>query len=89
MYMRIDSPLEEELEFFASQKSEWLKYYKGQYALVKGHQLLGTYTTMEQAFVAGVRALGNQPMLIKQVTEKEEIMYISALARGTTLYVHP
>ena len=76
------------MEFFASQKSEWLKYYKGQFALVKGRQLLGTYTTMEQAFAAGVRALGIQPFLIKQVTEKEEVLHIPALDAGV-LYVYP
>ena len=74
--------LERELEYFEQQKTELLLHYKGQFALIKDNELLGTYTTPEQAFSAGVRALGNQPFLIKKVQEKEEVIYFPTLSTG-------
>lgn len=74
--------LETELAFFQQHKNEWLNVYKNQFALVKGSELIGTFTSAEQAFVAGVEQLGNVPFLIKQVAEKEEIVQFPALALG-------
>lgn len=74
--------LERELEFFKKNKAEWLKYYKGQFAVVKNEQLLGTFTTFEEAFHAGVKALGNQPFLIRKIGEQEEIAQFPALEAG-------
>jgi len=74
--------LEQELQYFDAHKSELLEHYAGQFALIKGDSLLGTYTTLEEAFEAGVRALGNQPFLIKQVLETEEVIQYPALAVG-------
>lgn len=79
--------LEKELEFFKSQKDELLRYYKGQFALIKDDKLLGTFTTLAEAFEAGVRSLGNQPFLIKQVMEGDEVIQYPALAVGM-LYAH-
>lgn len=66
--------LEQEREFFESQRGELLKHYKEQFALIKGNELLGTYTSHEEAFDAGIHRLGNQPFLIKQVREKDEVI---------------
>jgi len=74
--------LEHELEFFNSHKKELLKHYEGQFALIKGHKLSGTYTTWEEAFDAGVKQFGNVPFLIKRVQEKEEVVQFPALVVG-------
>lgn len=74
--------LETELEFYNSQKEEWLKYYHGHFALIKGKKLIGTYTTWEEAFKDGVNKLGNVPFLIKQVQEKDEFVQFPALIVG-------
>lgn len=74
--------LERELEFFKRRRAEWLQHYKGQFALIKEERLIGTYTTFQEAFEAGVRELGNQAFLIKQVTEEEEVIQYPALTVG-------
>jgi hypothetical protein len=74
--------LETEVEFYNSQKNDWLEHYEGKFALIKGKKLLGTYTTWEEAFDAGVQKLGNVPFLIKQVQEKDEVVQFPALAVG-------
>ena len=74
--------LQKELEYFEREKSRLLAHYKGQFALIKGDELAGTYTTFAEAFEAGVRAFGNQPFLIRAVAEKGEITQYPALAVG-------
>ena len=74
--------LEEELRHFESRRAELLKYYKGQIALVKGGELIGTYTTTAEAFTEGVRLFGSQPFLLKQVEEQDETVSIPALSVG-------
>lgn len=80
--------LERELEFYRSQKQALLQTHKGQFALIKGEKLLGAYATFEEAFNAGVAAIGTEPFLIKEVTEQDEIMQNPALAIGM-IYAHP
>lgn len=80
--------LEQELAYFQAVKGDLLKHNKGQFALIKGSELLGTFTTAPEAFEAGVKALGNQPFLIKQVVEDEETISYPALSVGM-LYARP
>lgn len=74
--------LEEELKCFHESKAELMKHHEGQFALIKGSKLLGTYTTIEQAFDAGVKELGNQAFLIKEVKEAEDMIQFPALSVG-------
>ena len=74
--------LEQELRYFEAHKKEWLQHYKGQFALVKGEELLGTFTSFEEAFDAGIEKVGNQPLLIKQVLDKDPEVQYPALAVG-------
>jgi hypothetical protein len=74
--------LELEVEFYNSQKKNWLQYYEGKFALIKGKELIGTYTTWQEAFNDGVQKLGNVPFLIKEVQEEDEIVQFPALAVG-------
>lgn len=80
--------LEQELEFYQSQKQALLQTHKGQYALIKGEKLLGTYTTFEEAFNAGVAAVGTEPFLIKEITEKDASVQNPTLAVGM-IYANP
>lgn len=72
----------EELHFFEKNKEEYLKHYEGQFALIKGKKLIGSFTTEEEAYKAGVEQFGNTPFLIKQVVKKEPINAIPALMLG-------
>ena len=81
-------PLEIELKFFAQHKDEWLLHYKGKVALVKGEELVGTFTTETEAFTAGVQKFGNISFLVKTIEEKERLIQFPALAVGV-INVHP
>ena len=73
---------EKETAYFNAHKVDLMQHYKGQFALIKEEDLLGTYTTFEEAFEAGVKLLGNQAFLIRQVVEGEEVVQYPALAAG-------
>jgi len=74
--------LEQELQYFHAHKDEWLRIYADQFALIKGEELYGTFTTLQEAFDEGIRRLGNQPFLIRQISEREELVQYPALSVG-------
>ena len=74
--------LQKELDFFQANRPKWLQEYKGKFALIKGTELIGTFDTAENAYVAGVERFGNVPFLIKQVLEEEPVGHIPALTLG-------
>jgi len=71
--------LEKEIRFFNQIKPELIKVHKGKVALIKNEQLLGTFTTLEEAYKEGIRRFGKEPFLIKFVDETEEQQTIPAL----------
>jgi len=71
--------LKRELQYFKTIKGDLLKTNKGQFALIKGEDLLGAFTTMEEAYKEGVARFGTEPFLIKQIVEVEEEQKIPAL----------
>jgi hypothetical protein len=75
-------PLERETAYFESHKSEMLQHYLGQFALIHGDDLLGTFTRFEEAFDEGIKRLGNHPFLIRQVVEDEAPVQFPALVLG-------
>jgi len=74
--------LDTELKYYENMKAELLAHHEGQYALIKGNQLVGTFSTLEEAFTAGVEHFGNVPFLIQFVQEEEEIIQHPSLAVG-------
>ena len=74
--------LEVELRFFESKKEEWLEKHRGRYVLIKGEELMGVFTSLEDAYNEGVKQYGNQPFFIKQVTEVENIEQVPSLMLG-------
>ena len=74
--------LDQELAYFDKQRKEWLHYYNGQVALVKGEKLYGTFTTISEAFDAGVHLFGTQPFLIKEIEEEDKVIQYPALSVG-------
>ena len=74
--------LKEEIEYYRAIKEELLKKYEGKYALIKGKQLIDTYTTHEEAYNAGVEKYGNEAFLIQQILPEEPIQSLPALMLG-------
>ena len=80
--MSEQSPLQTELEYFQKHKQEYLKLYQGQFVLIKGEVLAGTYTTEAEAYKAGLEKFGNTPFFIKQVLDNDESISYPALTAG-------
>lgn len=80
--------LEQELAFFEQHLAEWLSIYGGQFAVVQGQQLLGTFTTFDQAYAAGVKAYGTASFLVRRVEDAPSVAYNPTLVVGA-LYAHP
>lgn len=74
--------LQNELDYYEKNKSDFMAKYKEQYVLIKGEEFAGSFTTAEEAYKAGVDKFGNEPFLIKQVLEKEEVVTFPALTVG-------
>jgi len=74
--------LSEESAFFEEKRAEWLQHYAGQFAVVKDRQLVGTFTTFQEAYGAAIRQFGNVPVLIRQVLEHDPPQHVPALMHG-------
>ena len=74
--------LEKELMFFESKKAEWLRNYKDKFALIKEEELIDVFDTFGDAYKEGVKRYGNQPFLIKKISEEERFEKLPALTLG-------
>lgn len=74
--------LTEELRLYSKEKKNFLKSYRGQFVLIKGQKLVGSFTTEAEAYKVGVERFGNSPFLIKKVVQEEQKADIPALTIG-------
>ena len=74
--------LETEIAFFEAQRAAFLKEHRGKYALIKGEECFGFFDDAQRAFEAGVARFGAEPVLIKQVLDKDQIDVTPALCYG-------
>jgi|HubBroStandDraft_2_1064218.scaffolds.fasta_scaffold429315_2 hypothetical protein len=63
--------LEVEIAYFNRNRERLVKDYAGQFLLIKGEDLIGSFTTEAQAYEVGVERLGNSPFLIKRAADRE------------------
>ena len=80
-----NTTLQEELEYFETQKEALLKTHEGQFALVAGQKLIGTYTTEADAYEAGLGQFGNRPFLIRKIRSQEPPLQVPVLFVGVDL----
>jgi hypothetical protein len=74
--------LQQELEYFRSVKADLIRHHKEKFALIKGRELVNTFTTWDEAFNAGIERFGNVSFLIKLIQEEDEKIQIPALVVG-------
>lgn len=74
--------LDKELEYFESIRSELLESSKGQFALIKGNKLIGTFESEAEAYKTGIEKLGNVPFLIKEIVSEDSTDFIPLLSIG-------
>lgn len=69
--------LKQELATYKKLKNRLLDEAKGNFVLIKGDKMLGTYSSYNDALTEGYKRFGNTPFLVKQVTEIEEVHYFT------------
>jgi hypothetical protein len=57
-----------ELRFFYQHRDELLQYHEGKFALVHGEELVGVFSTFDEAYAHGVARLEHELFLVKQIT---------------------
>jgi hypothetical protein len=60
-----------EQKFFERKKAELLREATNKFVLIKNEEILGIYDSAQEAYKDGLNKIGNKPMYIKQVLEKE------------------
>ena len=78
----MESLLEQERLFYAIHETEWATAHPGQFVVVKGDRLLGTFDAIEDALAAGAASCGLDSFLVRKLGEKQEDINIPALTLG-------
>ena len=74
--------LETESKVFEMLRNDLVKTHVGQYALIKGDRLDGTFTTFMEAYEAGVRAYGLAQFMVRIIAPDDQSVLIPALNAG-------
>ena len=74
--------LEQELKFYEEHRHELLAVNLGQFALIKGGELIGAFSTLQQAYNQGIERFGNIPILIRQILPADPAHKIPAFTQG-------
>lgn len=74
--------LDAERDLFRAHQAEWLKQQSGKCVLIKGSRVVGFFPTQEDALSEGARLFGLDSFLVRPVEQKDEAVYIPALALG-------
>ena len=72
--------LDEERQYFESQRGDLLSRCRNQFVLIKGSKLIGVYPDAQTAYAEGLQRLGLAPFLVRQVLEDEPIAVAPALS---------
>lgn len=70
-------PLQLELETFQTMLPELLTRAAGKYVLIHGDELVGIFDSWGEASNAGYKSFGLEPVLVKQIVEHEEPVFVS------------
>lgn len=79
--------LEKELATY-NQKLPEFKGSEGKFVVIHGDDVLGIYSTYDDAIKEGYSKLGLKPFLVKQVNTLEQIQFISRFAAPCSLSAH-
>lgn len=74
--------LEQELKFYEEHRHEFLAVNPRQFALIKGGELMGAFSTLREAYNHGIERFGNVPMLIRQILPADPAHKIPAFTQG-------
>ena len=69
----MDQSLHHEAAVFARHIEEWREAHLGQVVLVKGDDVIGFYSSLEQAFQEGTSRFGLEPFLVRQIVPTDVV----------------
>ncbi len=72
--------LQKELIFFENKHSELLEEAKGEFVLIKNEEIIDIFKSEDDAIRQGYKKFGNNPFLVKQITEFERIYNFTNLS---------
>ena len=67
--------LKKELETYDEKKLELLAAHEGQYVLIHGDEVAGTWDTYEDALKAGYERFEIEPFLVKRIQALEQVHF--------------
>lgn len=70
-------PLEQELKTYEKEKEKLLSEGKGKFVLIKGDEIIGIYTSQEDALAEGYKRFGNEEFLVKEIIEIEPVNFFT------------
>ena len=76
------SMLEREIEYYEEHRHELLAANAGQFVLIKGGELIGAFSTLQEAYNQGITRFGNIPILIRQILPADPPHKIPAFTQG-------
>ena len=75
-----DRLLGEETEFYAQHREDLIRDHLNRYLLIKGSELIGTFSTEEGAIGEGFRRFGTEPFLVRLTGEDTPVVSVPALS---------
>lgn len=70
--------LDRELSTYARLKGDLLRQHPGEYALITGTELLGTFESQLDAVRSGYERVGNRPFLVRKIQSVEPVLNLLA-----------
>jgi hypothetical protein len=74
--------LDYERAYFAAHEQEWMKSHCGSFVVVKDENLVGVFSSFDEALTVGAHRFGLQPFLVRQLGSVQEKISIPALTLG-------
>jgi len=74
--------LEANIAWFNEHRAELVSLYRGQWAAICEQKLMGTWPSFQKSYEKGVEIAGHGNILVRQVVETDEVIYLPAYEFG-------
>ena len=77
--------LGEEIRFYEQNRETLIEHHLNRYVLIKGSEVVGSFSSEGQAIAEGVRRFGTDPFLVRLTGEDTPLVSVPALTLGIPL----
>jgi hypothetical protein len=78
----MDTMLSREIAYFNKHIKDWLKSQEGKVVVIKEEQVVGFYSTFDEALSVAARKFGLDSCLIRRIATEQEEARIPAMTAG-------